>query len=453
MMSIMNNDDKSTQKFLKAKDISNGIRSLMNNIEIVEKEMELPLDIAMNNIIGSLEPDISEVMAQLVKRLAPLCGIEIVDHASNPFGKLAEPLQHEEITELFDLSARADELRKELAEIMNAPPVKEQYTPVELTIEEIAPVVEEAPTETDEEPIAPTIIDGVTINLDGYDKPITVLVNGSIYVDNQKIEPFVNTKGYAFVKLPDGTRSIRMLQHKIVAMAYLGRPPKKGENIIHKNGNPMDCSVKNLAWKSTYHQEKLRVNESDAVDICIALIASYFNASDAVRYLVENKQRASVDYVRSVLRKETFQAISDRYFDEKYRIRRLPHCLEGKVDLSKLQFIDDDTPTTAVTNPTPEVVSTTETARFNKINNALINNEGDLLKTFEVVKGSCPDLTIYEIFNVKNVGKTVPREDIDILIRCARNSGSDIRSKIMDECGIRVAERDIARATRKMSVK
>ena len=308
---------------------------------------------------------------------------------------------------------------------------------------EAEPPKTEEPKETEVSKQIPntgdTSVKEVVVHLDDYPNPITVDETGRIWVDGFEMKPFLDTQGYAKVSLPlPGGKSKRVTQHKLVAMAFLGKPPKPTERIVHKNSNPQDCRASNIAWQSDFKIQNPNLDASDAMEICIALIATGFDEAEAVRYLVEHKKRASVSGIRQIKAKEAFSNISDRFFDEKCRVRRVPPCLVGKLDGVKLKYVSDEDVKKGDDKDT-------------RITDGLKKTHNSILKTYELVHEECASVTIYDVYNVKNGGRDkAPQEDIDIVIRCARNGGDDIKSTLLTKCGLEVSDQQIARATRRM---
>jgi hypothetical protein len=271
------------------------------------------------------------------------------------------------------------------------------------------------------------------IKIQGYSKEIIVTNEGDIFVGKNKLIPY-HTKYGVMVDLPLGdSKTKQILQHLLVAKAYLKPSPKLNDKIVHKNGNIFDCRPRNLGWQSETKVEKPRIDATDAQDISEALVACHFDEAATAKMLAERHKRATLYAIRRISNKEIFASVSDRYFDEKHHVvKQLP---------------------AVVNNPTVEdVITTADTeSRDVILARSLDACRGSILKTFEKMKSVLKDVTIYEVFNAKQLSpRKVTEDDIAILIRCAKNSKSDIKETLRRECKLLVTDRQIVKATRRL---
>jgi hypothetical protein len=208
--------------------------------------------------------------------------------------------------------------------------------------------------------------------------------------------------------------------------------PHKNDRLVHKNGNVFDCRPKNLGWQSETKTEKPRIDAGDARDISEALVACDFDEAATAKLLAENHKRATRYAIRRIADKEIFAEVSDRYFDKKHNIiQQLPAVVENPT-------IDD------------VIVTANTESRDLVLMRSLDACRGSILKTFEKVKDVLHDITIYEVFNVKQLSpRKVTEDDIAILIRCAKNAKVDIKDTLQRECKIVVTDRQITKATRR----
>lgn len=294
------------------------------------------------------------------------------------------------------------------------------------------------------------------IHIDGYPKTITVYRNGNIEVDGKILQPFMTRAGVT-VKLPlEAGNSMQYVQHHLVAQAYLPKPnPRKKDGIIHKNDNPFDCRVSNLGWRSCTTRKIPKLDESDAVDICEALIASGFDIVGAMNILADRHKRCSIWGIKTIMSKDAFTEISDKYFDKKLRpIKKDEHKLPGlggHVETKPIENVSSEKSlVTTVQIGTSKVFD-----RKHAISESLEACNGDILKAYETSKSLLKGLTIYEVFNVKYKTIDTPSDDdVAVVIRCARNGGKNIKETMRTECicngkALIVNEGDITKATRR----
>ena len=295
------------------------------------------------------------------------------------------------------------------------------------------------------------------IHIEGYPKTITVYRNGNIEVDGKILQPFMTRAGVT-VKLPlEAGNSMQYVQHHLVAQAYLPKPnPKKKDGIIHKNDNPFDCRVSNLGWRSCTSREIPKLDESDAVDICEALLASNFDIVGALNILAGKHKRCSIWGIKKIMSKESFVKISDKYFDKKLRpIKKDEHKLPGLGGTIETKPIPIENVSSEKPLTTVPIVASKVFDRTHAISKALDEEGGDILKAYETSKSNLKGLTIYEVFNVKYKTIDTPSDDdVAVVIRCARNGGKNIKDTMRTECicngkALIVNESDITKATRR----
>jgi hypothetical protein len=365
--------------------------------------------------------------------------------------------------------SNADLIRLTIARLTesigNVEPIAEVPNNVEIptTIETAPQVVEVVEESTETSKVEEKVTSQVEISsndptkkdihIEGYPKTITVYRNGNIEVDGKILQPFMTRAGVT-VKLPlEAGNSMQYVQHHLVAQAYLPKPnPKKKDGIIHKNDNPFDCRVSNLGWRSCTSREIPKLDESDAVDICEALLASNFDIVGALNILAGKHKRCSIWGIKKIMSKESFVKISDKYFDKKLNpvkkeTPKLPG-LGGHVETKPIENVSSEKSlVTTVQIGTSKVFD-----RKHAISESLEAHGGDILEAYETSKSLLKGLTIYEVFNVKKASEEGTTEkDVAVVIRCARNGGCDIKETLRNECSLLVTESEITRATRKQA--
>ena len=73
-------------------------------------------------------------------------------------------------------------------------------------------------------------------------------VNGRTYAwAGKKLSPFIDTNGYKYVNLGNGSTVKKLAIHKLVLLSFIGEPTEK---IIacHFDGNKLNNSIENLRW-------------------------------------------------------------------------------------------------------------------------------------------------------------------------------------------------------------
>jgi hypothetical protein len=262
------------------------------------------------------------------------------------------------------------------------------------------------------------------IKVEGYTfGKVEVSTDGHVYVNGVVCHAFLNTTGYWMVQLPtaDGHPK-NILCHKLVAKAFMKPMPKSNDSIVHKNRNPKDCRLSNLAWSSEYKSSNPEFDESVAVVICEELVKNKMDPANALRGCINRKVYTTTTRVQQVLRKEAYVDISDKYFDEKGH----PITKSAPKNLTK-EELDQ---------------------RENMIKETLKKCGGRISDAAERLKNV--GITMYEVFNVKHrdSGKP-PVADIYAIIRYARASGTDdIAMTLLNECALQVSHHQIVAATR-----
>lgn len=266
---------------------------------------------------------------------------------------------------------------------------------------------------------------------------IEVTRDGTVYRYNndelleQKYSPSLGS----YVYLGGGQRLLK----NIVGKAWLFPTTVKDDIIIQKNGNNLDCRVSNLEWKSRFTGSipKPRIDKSDVRDISIALVENDFDIDRTCETLAREYKRCSSYAVKGVMEKRMFPEISDLYFDH---------------HLNKVNRIEVPRPSDVPVLPEDVEVTRIPTTfdRKKSITDALDASEGDMHKAYDILKDAFKDVSMFEIFNIKNGGKGTPNtDDINIVIRCARNGGGNIRETLLRECDLVVDNRQIQAACRK----
>lgn len=262
------------------------------------------------------------------------------------------------------------------------------------------------------------------IKVEGYTfGRVEVSTDGHVYVNGVVCHTFLNTSGYWMVQLPtaDGHPK-NILCHKLVAKAFMKPMPKPNDSIVHKNRNPKDCRLSNLAWSSEYKSSNPEFDESVAVVICEELVKNKMDPANALRGCINRKVYTTTTRVQQVLRKEAYVDISDKYFDEKGH---------------------------PITKSVPKNLTKEELdQRENMIKETLKKCGGRISDAAERLKNV--GITMYEVFNVKHrdAGKP-PVADIYAIIRYARASGADdIAMTLLNECALQVNHHQIVAATR-----
>ena len=262
------------------------------------------------------------------------------------------------------------------------------------------------------------------INPPGYPGTVYVDGDGNIYVDNKKIDPYHTPYG-VMVSLPNGTGEYKVLQHSLVAMAYLKPKPRENDRIVHKNGNVFDCRPKNLGWQSETKTERPRIDAGDARDISEALIACHFDEAATAKMLAEHHKRATIYAIRKISNKEIFTEVSDKYFDAKHHV------------------VLEDTKVTSETTHEDTI------SRDRKIYEELKAHRWSIRDTYLDLRSKMAGLTIYEVFNAKDLAGKLTESDVKVVIRYTKDLGVDIKETIQRECKLTLTEDQIRKATRK----
>ena len=320
--------------------------------------------------------------------------------------------------------------------------VTEEPAVEELHMEELPAIKEEKKTSEPPKDVLDSIVpeDAVAVWLPRYPYTIYVDTSGNIYVNNEKLVPDIGYDAKAYVDLPTPSGNVyRQTQKKLVGLAFLPENNNARDLIVHKNGNPCDCRPCNLAYRSTLPDYKNDpIDESDAHDICAALIVNYFNEEAAIRWLAIHKKKAYHTIVTRVHQKERFKNISDLYFNENDEIRKIPEEIINKVDQSKLKFEvqDDDT---SYKQTIREVDLGLKIASF--FNRYKITPS--LEDGYKKFKYECDP---YFVANNKPGGLNT--EDVKWLIKYAASQNVDIKATLRRKCRIIVDDKTIITATR-----
>jgi len=258
----------------------------------------------------------------------------------------------------------------------------------------------------------------------GYPGTVFVDNEGNIFVDNKKITPYHTPYG-VMVNLPTGGGEYRVLQHSLVAMAYLKPKPRENDRIVHKNGNVFDCRPRNLGWQSETKTERPRIDAGDARDISEALIACHFDEAATAKMLAEHHKRATIYAIRKISNKEIFTEVSDKYFDAKHHV------------------VLEDTKVTSETTHEDTI------SRDRKIYEELKAHRWSIRDTYLDLRSKMAGLTIYEVFNAKDLADKLTESDVKVVIRYTKDLGVDIKETIQRECKLTLTEDQIRKATRK----
>lgn len=62
------------------------------------------------------------------------------------------------------------------------------------------------------------------------------------------MQPFPHGQGYLTTRLSRNNRKTAILVHRLVALAFLGKPPTRKHVVDHKNGKKTDNRATNLEW-------------------------------------------------------------------------------------------------------------------------------------------------------------------------------------------------------------
>lgn len=74
------------------------------------------------------------------------------------------------------------------------------------------------------------------------------IVNNRLYAwAGKKLNPFVDSNGYKYVKLCDGKNQKKVALHRILLLTFLGEDLSKPV-VCHKDGNKLNNSLENLRW-------------------------------------------------------------------------------------------------------------------------------------------------------------------------------------------------------------
>lgn len=62
----------------------------------------------------------------------------------------------------------------------------------------------------------------------------------------------VDSRGYLCVRLSQGggQQAVTRRVHRLMALAFLGAPPKDKPFVAHIDGNPLNCRIENIRWAS-----------------------------------------------------------------------------------------------------------------------------------------------------------------------------------------------------------
>jgi hypothetical protein len=64
----------------------------------------------------------------------------------------------------------------------------------------------------------------------------------------KKINFSIPKSGYKTVKLRKNGKEHSLLLHRLIAICYIGHPPKDKPFVCHNNGNKLDNRIENLRW-------------------------------------------------------------------------------------------------------------------------------------------------------------------------------------------------------------
>lgn len=74
------------------------------------------------------------------------------------------------------------------------------------------------------------------------------IVNGRKYAwAGKKLSPFIDSNGYKYVNLGNGSTIKKIAIHKLVLLSFVGEPNEK-EIACHFDGNKLNNSIENLRW-------------------------------------------------------------------------------------------------------------------------------------------------------------------------------------------------------------
>lgn len=76
---------------------------------------------------------------------------------------------------------------------------------------------------------------------------------------NRRLKGSLDFDGYPSYKLTnDEGRSVHISAHRLVALAFIGDPPKVNSQVAHKNGSRLCCHKSNLRWvtPAENHQDR-----------------------------------------------------------------------------------------------------------------------------------------------------------------------------------------------------
>lgn len=464
--------DERLGRFKSAQRLVDSIRELDRQIRLTEESgMTVDQAVMVMSVLDTTEPEIREVIASVITKLSG----NVLDKDPDPTPDAPEP-----DPETPDTPDPEPEPETPAEPESNEETLDE--TPVESEVSETASAVDESSTPKPETPEGTedvseaseisTVVnsdDSRTIMVEGCIHPVTVTRDGDVFIDGEKQEVLYNTQGYAFLKLPGASRQVRVILHSLVMQAF--RPTKGRRQIIHLNGNQMDCHLTNLAYRGEVPVECPNFDATDALEASVALVDTHFNVGEAVKLLSARKKRASYDLVRKVMNKEIFTEVSDRYFDAHLHVvQDMPKPQDDAVKTEETEETETTTPETTTKDTTEETETTTDTTateavhetveeikdRLNKrrslIKDALAQCNNDLRKAYNLIRKEGHDeITIFMVFNVKNheFGHGSD-DDIMELIRYAKKMGLDIRYTLLKECDIDVVpERMLKKATRR----
>jgi hypothetical protein len=430
-------------RFKSAQRLVDAIRELNRQIRLTEESgMTVDQAVMVMSVLDTTEPDIREVIASVINKLSG----NVPDNDPDPTPDPETP----------DTPEPEPETEPETPD--EPEPESNEETPVESEDSETAEAVDESPEPEPETPEATedaseaseiSTVDesseSKTIMVDGCIHPVTVTKDGEVFINGEKQEVLYNTQGYAFLKLPGEKRLVRVILHSLVMQAF--RPTTSRKQVVHKNGNQRDCRLENLAYRDEIKMDNPTFDATDALEASLALVDTNFNVGEAVNLLGMRKKRASYDLVRKVMNKEIFSDVSDRYFDARL------HVVQDVPKTESVETTENETTTTETTTPeTVEEIKEKMEEKTSLIEKALADSGNKIRDAYKLlVKQGHPEISLYEIFNVKNGGAgDPPDDDVVELIKYAKKGGStDIRYTLLSECNLlNVSQRQFNKATR-----
>lgn len=95
-----------------------------------------------------------------------------------------------------------------------------------------------------------------------------VFENGDVYSNycNRLLKPDVTIHGYKQVTLHIDRKKFRIKVHRLVALLWLGKPPKDKPTINHKDGNKFNNHYTNLEY-ATYYENNKHARDNNLNDI------------------------------------------------------------------------------------------------------------------------------------------------------------------------------------------